>query len=622
MTGVKINMLRERVGTPQRAVEGGHINAPEVSQVGNALQRLGNEVREFGVMRAQEKAEAEAAATLAQHQLDVDQVIIEERDRATDGAEGLSATVHKRLEQMRTDRLKSARSPLAKKFLSDRMLAVNTDGTRRAMGVEDAEAHRYSMDRFGIAGDAIEQAGAANPDQLPVRLAEYEQLVLNAPRLSADERRTLIHTTREKASGATAEAMVARDPAGTLSYLRRSLGVPDAHDSRSAEIADIMADYETVLADGGTEAQAQALVDERMQAIGGTKGEAFDVTVPGSVPRYIADLPIAKRVQLLARAEDEASYRAGREAATGIWQRSGGSLDRALGMIGELPDAKLADDVERRVRLLDQDAHHAREERDRDVRENLIGQVQLSGLDSLSEPERSAAAVLGIMPNLHEMERDRVQGRGAITDPVVEGQVVTAAADPQKFLALDFTKGELLTKLSAADRLHYVQEQQQLRAKLKDGARPVLSAELAQVHDAIEQHIRVDLGLDPKVRESLKAEDLPARNRALNYTGRMQAAIDLWAKQHGNVRPDVTTIQKISDQLLLRIPVVPGKGGPFDPKGDSVHSFEAEKIRSIEQVPPQFRAEIAKRLQAGGYPVDEAHVLRYYVDAARMGVFK
>ena len=48
----------------------------------------------------------------------------------------------------------------------------------------------------------------------------------------------------------------------------------------------------------------------------------------------------------------------------------------------------------------------------------------------------------------------------------------------------------------------------------------------------------------------------------------------------------------------------------------------ASELTSIDQIPQRFRERIAQRLTAGGVPVNERNVLRYYRDGVAAGVFK
>lgn len=622
MPGVRIPQVNQHIATPTVALRGGSINAPEVSQVGNALANLGGAIQQFTEARQQEQASAYTADALASHQLEAEQARIEEQNNATNGGAGVTLALKKRLDAMTAARIKAAPNRVAQAFLRDRLAAANAGTLGQAMQYEDIEGKRYTIDLFDKAGDKVAEASAMDPGQMPVRLAEQEQAIANAHGITPDMRRTATDATRQKTYRAVTEATLTRDPAQVQQFLRRSIGLPDGTSAKDAKLSEIIGESQAILADGGTQQQADEFFQRRLVEIGGTKGESFDITDPGTVPRWIAELPMPERVAYLKRAENESEYRAGRDTANAIWQASGGRLDAALSKVNDMPDAKLADDVERRIRNLAQDQQQAHDLRRRDVSEGLVAKVQSTGFDSLTESERSAAAQVGITPELHRMEADRIAGRGAITDPAVEGMIITTLRDPAKFDKLDLTKPMFLRGLSTGDRLRYQQLQNERRAQGAAGT-PLLSADAKQQQDMIDQHIRIDLGLDPKVRDSAKPDDLAARNRALNYTGKMQAAIDLWARQNNGKRPDVTTLRKLSDQLLLQIPVEPlDSPGAFDPKGDTVRSFEAEKIRSVDQVPQRFRADIAKRLQDGGVPLTDANVLRYYVDAVRMGVLK
>lgn len=185
--------------------------APGLGAVAGAIGDAGNRYLES-------QAATYSMKTLASMQQSWTEKLQAAKQNAGDGALNFTPTVLKDYDTDAASVLKSAPTPMARKFLDQRLIAFRSNLAQQALGFESQERHSYSQ---SIAKDSIDATGNEllnNPDVFGERLAERRALINEMPLDPDDKRQLNVYAQNTLATYATT-ARMNQDPYGTMQQL-------------------------------------------------------------------------------------------------------------------------------------------------------------------------------------------------------------------------------------------------------------------------------------------------------------------------------------------------------------------------------------------------------------------
>lgn len=201
-------------GLPRRMMP----RAADVSVIGRSVANFADEAGNAAQNYLESQAATYAAKTLSQVQDTWTQKFQDAKASAGDGAQNFTPNVLKDYDADVAQVLKSAPSPLSKKFLGDRLTAFRSQLSNQALSFEAGERVNYSV---SVAKQSVDSAGNEllnNPNVFGDRLAERKALIDAMP-LDPDAKRKLNQYAQDTMSKYATTGKMNQDPYGTYQQL-------------------------------------------------------------------------------------------------------------------------------------------------------------------------------------------------------------------------------------------------------------------------------------------------------------------------------------------------------------------------------------------------------------------
>lgn len=256
-------------------------------------------------IKARQKAEEEedakvwTASAVAAGAVAQAQKLIEMQESAQPGAPDFTRQFDDQFAEYEETTLSLAPNDTAKRFLRERMLALRTDMTGRAMQFEAGERRRWRVDTIDKAITDVAGAVAADPSRLPVMLAE-QRAVIESLSVPPEQRAALRAKLDEQVATAAVLGEVERDPMAAQRKLAARLGTtPDQvagpKPAVSRDAAEINAKYDAIEGSFGFAPTSKTRTQAENDALPGSvknsqhvSGTARDWSVKGKSPQQVA----------------------------------------------------------------------------------------------------------------------------------------------------------------------------------------------------------------------------------------------------------------------------------------------------------------------------------------------
>lgn len=259
MAGIRIPQVGETVGTPQRGVQGGHLNAPEVSGVGRAIMGIGaalgdvanarriqEEKRKAEAARqAEEDAKAYAAKAVPQMSIDLGKMDTDARAAAQPGAVGYTDGLAKQVDGYLAEAEKNAPTPQAKRYIAEHGQQMRARLLDSAYGYEVGERQANRVNEFQQGNAIAANAVGRDPSQYRV-LHDQQAALIDAMDAVPDVKRKLHEANDRDLSTAAVLSAAERDPLKVEGQLRHRLGMANPQPAAGAPVG-AAANIESVL---------------------------------------------------------------------------------------------------------------------------------------------------------------------------------------------------------------------------------------------------------------------------------------------------------------------------------------------------------------------------------------
>ncbi|MBP7622439.1 MAG: hypothetical protein KA763_00595 [Xanthomonadales bacterium] len=168
----------------------------------------------------------------------------EMQSSAGEGAPNFTRDFADQFSEYEQTALSVAPNDTAKKFLTERMLALRTDMGGRALEFETNERRRWRVNTTAKTADAVAATVAQDPSRIAVQLAE-QHAVIDSLDVPPEQRRALREDFDQKVATAAVLGEVKRDPAMAQAKLAARLGV-SVKEIDTPRMAPINTDAKTV----------------------------------------------------------------------------------------------------------------------------------------------------------------------------------------------------------------------------------------------------------------------------------------------------------------------------------------------------------------------------------------
>lgn len=257
----------------------------------------------------EEDAKAWTASALANAVAEQATKLAEMQETTAEGAPDFTLQFNEQFDEYEQTALSLAPTETAKKYLGERLLALRTDLTQRALQFEVGERRRWRISTTQQAIDTASRAVAQDATRFDVTLAE-QRAVIDAMDIPPEQRQALREYAAETMATAAVLGEAERDPELALAKIADRLGVdleqvtgPTAAPSRDA--AEVQAKYEAIGNSFGFRTTSAVRSAGENAAVGGVpdsqhlegRGTARDWSIKGKTPAEVAAFVAALRAE-------------------------------------------------------------------------------------------------------------------------------------------------------------------------------------------------------------------------------------------------------------------------------------------------------------------------------------
>lgn len=208
----------------QSLTEAGQRFAGALMGAAQTVDQVEQERKRFAAAEEAENAKIWTANALANAATTQAAKMGEMQETAGEGAPDFTRKFSEQFAEYEQTVLSLAPNDTAKKFLSERMLALRTDMAGRALEFETNERRRWRVSTTAKTADAVAATVAQDPSRIAVMLAE-QHAVIDSLDVPPEQRRALREDFDQKVSTAAVLGEVKRDPATAQVKLAARLGV-------------------------------------------------------------------------------------------------------------------------------------------------------------------------------------------------------------------------------------------------------------------------------------------------------------------------------------------------------------------------------------------------------------